>query len=119
MKRDEYILQSLFAQWLDRKGVLYCASCGGLRTSITQAVRNKKSGYKKGFPDIGIYQPVGQYHGMFIELKSGSYPTPEQKLWCEELNKRGYKALIMPHNLDYQQSIDWLIKQVEEYLDGR
>jgi len=35
---------------------LYCASAGGVRTSIKQAIKMKRTGYVKGFPDLFIYE---------------------------------------------------------------
>ena len=76
-------------------GTLYCASAGGMRTSMRQAIKMKRTGYKKGFPDLQIMQPTHLHHGLFIEIKtSKGQASPEQKAWRDELNKRGYRAVI-------------------------
>lgn len=86
------VIQYLKAQYPQ---VLYCASAGGLKTSYAQAARMKVTGYKKGFPDIQICEPFGQYHGLFIEMKKeGGYLSKEQKEWIAELKKRGYYATV-------------------------
>jgi len=93
----EAAVQAAVIKWIKIKypKILYCASAGGLKTSYTQAARMKATGYRRGFPDLAIYEPCNGFHGLFIELKKeGGYPSPEQKAWIEELRKRGYSAFI-------------------------
>ncbi len=107
---SEAEIQAAVKNYLDAKGYLYCASAGGVKTSFTQAVRMKRTGYKKGFPDLFIYEPRGIYHGLAIELKREyQYPTPEQKAWITELDNRGYKAFIC-------KGIDEAIKVIDDYF---
>jgi hypothetical protein len=74
---------------------LYCASAGGMFTSMKQAIKMKATGYVKGFPDLQICEPNEKYHGLFIELKTDKgIPSKEQKEWIKQLNKRGYCASI-------------------------
>ena len=47
---------------LQYPSVLYCASAGGLRTSIKQARMMKATGYVRGTPDIAVYQIRGKFH---------------------------------------------------------
>ena len=56
---------------------------------------------------------------MFIELKDKAAPSYEQKVWQGLLDKRGYKALIMPHNLKPSDQLAWLMAEVEQYLMGQ
>jgi hypothetical protein len=116
--KAEMFLQKEFTHWLDTQNVLYCASAGGMRTNIRTAVNMKATGYKKGFPDIFIYEARGGYHGLAIELKVRNEPTPEQMNWQEELLVRDYKALIMPSNLDLFNGLEWLKKEVILYLSS-
>jgi hypothetical protein len=75
--------------------ILFCASAGGMRTSMSQAVKMKQSGYVKGFPDMFVYEPKKEYRGLALELKvKGNYPSPHQKKWIADLNARGYKAVV-------------------------
>jgi hypothetical protein len=69
---------------------------GGIRTGIKQARKAKKTGYRRGFPDLQICEARGGYFGLFIELKANSkaYASPVQKQWVEDLNKRGYLAVV-------------------------
>mgnify|MGYP002507804389 CR=1 FL=1 len=74
---------------------LYCASAGGMFTSMKQAIKMKATGYVKGFPDLQICEPSEKYHGLFIELKtSKGVASAEQKEWIKQLNKKGYYASI-------------------------
>lgn len=120
MKRcnDEAILQEHFCHWLDAKGILFNASMAGVYLGILAAVRKKKMGAKKGFPDLFIYQKSddGKYAGLAIELKTETgHTSPEQISWQQELTKQGYLALIMP-KLDFNLAYRWLTETVENYL---
>ena len=66
---------------LSYPNALYCASAGGMRTSFLQAVKMKRTGYVKGFPDLFIYEPRGSFYGLAIEMKKekGGTVSPEQK----------------------------------------
>lgn len=112
----EQHLQEQVCFYLHTKNVLYCASAGGMRTSISTAIRMKRAGYKKGFPDIGIFEPRGRCHGMFVELKVGSRATPEQIEWRDKLLANGYHAIIAPSNLDFVAVRQWVISAIDLYL---
>jgi len=92
----------------------YCASLGGIRTGYKQAVKAKRTGYKKGFPDLQICEARGGYFGMYIEIKTHKgYPTKEQKEWIKYLNEKNYYAVVakgLPMVLD---EIDKYMKQNE------
>lgn len=91
--------------------LLYCASLGGIRTSIKQARKAKRTGYIKGFPDIQILHPNKTYHGLFIEIKPHklAYPSAHQKEWIEKLNSLNYFAKVC-------KGLDDCIETLEEYL---
>ena len=89
----------------------YCASLGGIRTSMTQAIMAKRTGYVKGFPDLFIYESRIvdgiTYHGLALEIKTiKGRATKEQKEWIEALNERGYKAVIVKGLPDILNCID-------------
>ncbi len=90
---------------------LYCASAGGMRTSYLQAIKMKRTGYVKGFPDLFIYEPRGEFHGLAIEMKKekGGTASPEQKEWQEQLRNRGYCSYICKGNEE-------AIKVIDEYF---
>jgi hypothetical protein len=113
---SEQVLQEWYAHWLDSRQVVFCASAGGMRVSMGTAIKMKRAGYKKGVQDIFIYEPRGEFHGMAVEVKLGSYPSQEQKAWKEALTAKGYFCLIVPAKLDYRAAQDWLIFYTEQYL---
>jgi hypothetical protein len=92
---------------------LYCASAGGMRTSYLQAVKMKRTGYVKGFPDLFIYEPRNEYNGLAIEMKKekGGVASPEQKRWQEQLRNRGYASYICKGSED-------AIKVIDEYFNS-
>ena len=121
MKRrnEESKLQEWFALWLRSEGVLFNASMSGVNLGIVTAVIRKRMGCQRGFPDIVIYESRGGFHGMAIELKvKGGAVQPDQIIWKECLQVRGYWALIMPANLEFQQAQEWLEKETRKYLSS-
>lgn len=94
-------------------GVLYCASAGGVRTSMKQAIKMKATGYVKGVPDLQIFEAVGNYHGLLIEIKDlKGVVSKEQKQWIKDLNDRGYFAT-------YCKGVESTIKVIDDYLGGK
>lgn len=110
---SEYEIQKRFAEYIDTEhpNVLWCASAGGARTSMNEAKRMKATGYKRGFPDVFVYEPRGGFHGLAIELKkdSGGRVSPSQKEWQQALKMRGYHATIA-------KGYDEAVAIVTEYL---
>lgn len=93
--------------------MLYCASAGGVRTGFKQAVKMKRTGYVKGFPDMMFLEPVGKHLGLFIELKTEKgVLSKEQKDWLKQLNKRGYLACCCYGFDDAKEVID-------KYMSGK
>jgi hypothetical protein len=118
-RQIEQKLQEQYTYYLYSRGVLFCASAGGMHTpNKMAAIRMKRAGYKAGFPDIAILEPRGSYHGMFVEIKCGEYARPHQKEWQKELTKRGYYAIIVPGKFDFWQARKFLEEQTDKYLRG-
>ena len=112
MRNEEALIQEAVINYVNAQypNLLYCASAGGVRTSMKQAVKMKRTGYVKGFPDIFIYEPKGQWHGLAIEMKtSRGVMSQHQKDWQNELIKRGYIAVTCK-SFDQAQII------IDEYL---
>tara|TARA_B100001094_G_scaffold7119_1_gene6346 strand:- start:1150 stop:1503 length:354 start_codon:yes stop_codon:yes gene_type:complete len=111
----EYELQKAVCKYLELQQVLFCGSMGGqYQMHMSQRIKAKKSGYKKGFPDLFIYEIAKIndviYHGLAIELKTKTgRPSKEQKEWIRQLQKRGYKASIC-------KGIDETINEINNYL---
>ena len=111
----EYELQKAVIKYINYKypKLLYCASVGGVRTSMKQAIKMKQTGYKKGMPDLFIYEPVAPYHGLAIEMKvKKGRPTKEQLWWRNELNKRNYISEI-------SYGLDDTITIIDRYMSGK
>jgi hypothetical protein len=80
---------------------------------MNEAKRLKAAGYKKGFPDVFVYEPRGAFHGLAIELKKekGGRVSQSQKEWKQALEERGFKATIA-------KGYDEAVTILTDYLDG-
>ena len=119
IRQSEQTLQEQYTFYLYGRAVLFCASAGGMRTNMRTAIRMKKAGYKKGHPDVVIYEPRGGWHGMTVELKVKTYAGEDQKFWQGELLKRGYYAIIVPGKLDFWEARKFLVEETDKYLKGK
>lgn len=55
----------------------------------------KDEGLKAGVPDIVVAYPSGQYHGLFIEMKTRSGRlSAAQREWIERVRWAGYRAEV-------------------------
>jgi len=115
----EYQLHKEVCKYLDLQGYLYCSTMGGHYQKY-HSIRNrqKETGYRKGIPDLIIYEPIKKYksneywHGLAIELKVGyNKPTEHQWYWNKQLNKRDYIAEIC-------YDLDSAISVIETYMGG-
>ncbi|WP_151765736.1 VRR-NUC domain-containing protein [Acinetobacter colistiniresistens] len=83
---------------------------GGYRGK-QEAVRFKKMGTKKGFPDLFLFISNGVFKGLFIEMKSGTNTTtPEQKEMHRLLNEEGYKVVVC-------YTVQGAINAIKDYLN--
>jgi len=91
--------------------VRYCASLGGIYTGPRQAIKAKRTGYSRGFPDLQLTEARKGFHGLFIEIKTHKgRPTEVQKEWIEDLQERGYKAEICKGIGPILDLIDWYLE---------
>jgi hypothetical protein len=112
MKNEEALIQEAVINYINAQypRLLYCASAGGVRTSMKQAVKMKKTGYVKGFPDLFIYEPKGQWHGLAIEMKAAKgIVSQSQKEWWANLNNRNYMAFVC-------KGFDEAKKVIDDYM---
>ena len=57
--------------------------------------RLKAEGLKAGVPDIFLPVARGNYHGLFIEMKSNKGKVLESQLcWLEQLRTQGFKTVV-------------------------
>jgi hypothetical protein len=111
-EQPETLIQQHVIQYLKlaHPSILYCASAGGVRTSYKQAVKMKSTGYVRGFPDLFIYEPNGQFSGLAIEIKTEKgVASIHQKEWIKKLNDRGYFAAIC-------KGYEHVVKTIDSYL---
>ena len=58
-------------------------------------IRNRQLGVKSGVPDLMLPIPAGDYHGLFVEMKTkGGRVSETQKKWIDALNSLGYLAVV-------------------------
>jgi hypothetical protein len=81
-----------------RWGMLFAIPNGKAASSIREAVNAKRTGLKRGVPDMFLPVPVGEWHGLFLELKrygrTKSDLKPEQVSWIVKLQAAGYQTVV-------------------------
>lgn len=96
-QEQAYLFQwaMLMTQQFPELALLHHCPNGGAR-SLTEAVRFKRTGVKKGVPDLFLPVARSGYHGLFIELKrkQGGRLSEEQAQWLKDLTEQGYKAIV-------------------------
>ena len=88
------------------------------KCSIIQGNILKRKGVKSGVADILVAIPMGGYHGLWVELKTGkNKPTPNQKRFLARMTARGYLAIcvwdfegVQFAVLEYLNIPDWRTK---------
>lgn len=87
---------------------------GGRRDKIG-AVMLRAEGLRKGFPDLILPIPVGDYIGLAIEMKKRdgvpSDVKSHQITWLDFLEQQGWKSIVCFGS-------DHAIEQIENYLDN-
>ena len=92
---------------------LYTSTMGGLylgKANYRQKSIIKKH-YKKGVPDVLIFEPINKFNGLMLELKTlKGRASKEQLKWRNDLNERGYVSEIVYGFDDAQKVIDRYFK---------
>ncbi len=74
--------------------LLHAIPNGGTRDPA-EARQLKRTGVKKGVPDLHLPAPRGPYHSLYIEMKRpGGRASKEQMWWIERLRSQGNAAYI-------------------------
>lgn len=90
--------------------LLHAIPNGGARHPAV-ALKLKAEGVKRGVPDLSLPVPMGDRHGLYIEMKRrGGRIEQEQKEWINDLMRLGYRV-------DVCWDADEAIKTIGEYLD--
>lgn len=97
----------------------------GVKLTPWQAKMQKmQNGGRRAWPDMMIAEPIGNYHGLFIELKregsrlkkqNGEWASShiaEQNIMLNELSNKGYKAEFA---IGFEQALDL----IDDYLGGK
>ena len=115
-KHTEHIEQCGFVNMLralkPELNDFWCAIPNGGKRDIKEAVRIKKDGGKKGWPDFQFLYPNKMHCGLLIEFKrpdGKGKVSPDQKRIMSSLEKVGYRCEIA-----LTKSQAWSI--LEEYL---
>jgi hypothetical protein len=119
----EYWEQKAVAEYLSVRypNILWTASAGGMRTSIGAAIKMKATGYKRGCPDLMIFEPIEtkdeKYNGLFIEMKAPKDSKGKkgvlsgyQKKWLADLEARNYYGAVCYGSKEAIELIDWYLQ---------
>ena len=91
--------------------LLYSIPNGGKR-NLLEAVRLKKEGVRAGVPDTFLSVAKGNFHGLYIELKSDKGKLSlKQKNYIEKLREQSYKVAVC---YGWEQARDTILR----YLKG-
>lgn len=86
----------------------------GVRLPIVLAAKAKRSGNKRGVPDIILPYNNGKYAGLYIELKiPGGRVSKEQKDYINFLKKQGYYADVRVGSVE---AIDLITDYMEDLV---
>lgn len=101
MSLSEYQEQTIIFKWAAFHEQRYpClkymySTLNGVRLTMGQAVKAKKSGNKKGVPDIVLPYKNKSYSGLYLELKTlKGRASKEQKDFIQYLISQGYFACV-------------------------
>jgi hypothetical protein len=106
---SEHILQVNCINWFKLqypRELVYAIPNGGFRHFST-AKRLKAEGVVSGIPDLFIPSPMGEYHGLYIEMKYGyNKPSEAQKKIMAYLTKKGYLCVVCWSLDEFMQTIN-------------
>jgi hypothetical protein len=103
----------------DRWNSLHAIPNGGSRgdSAKVRAIRGKAlraEGVRSGVPDLFLPEPVGEFHGLFIEMKKrhDGVVSADQKKWIARLKRRAYCVQVC-------EGADKAIEFITNYLAGK
>lgn len=71
---------------------------------------DKRSGVKKGVPDLFLPVPCGSFHGLWIEMKAEKgRASEEQKWWLKEMIDHGYAAEVCHGWKEAKEELIWYL----------
>ena len=100
-QRQEAAIQTALFQWAGLSAGKYPELRlmfhipNGNRRDLVTGYHLKQQGLKAGLPDVCLPVARGQYHGLYLELKSERGRLQEnQKAWLNDLSKQGYMCAV-------------------------
>ena len=87
--------QTEVVKWLRARGWCFTATANGVMTTPAQWRQLARTGVSPGGPDLLVFEPLGRYVGVAIEMKAAKgRVSPEQVRWLEWLRARGWCAFV-------------------------
>lgn len=118
--------QIAFVQWCRLKGIICHHSgneIGGSTPAMkARAIKMKKLGTSKGFPDLLLFIPIlgttgepDAYQPVAIEMKrtKGSTTSAEQKAWLNILELTGIPCAVCKGAESAREFVEKIIKEIE------
>jgi len=89
------------------------------RGGASQVAVDKSMGVKKGVPDLCLPAARGDYHGLYIELKTEKGRASDaQNWWIERLLKQGYFAKVCHGWESAVRVLEWYLSLPGGGTDG-
>lgn len=111
-KNEETNIQVAVVNYLRARypQALFTIAPSGMKLPIHVARMLKAMGYVAGTPDLMIFEPRGEYHGLFIEIKTERGRASEaQGKFMDSLWERGYLVALC---FGYERAV----KVIDSYL---
>ena len=101
--------------------VIFTVDTSGIRLTIGQATQMKSLRSGRGIPDLLIFEPRGNYKGLFIEIKKDSpykkngelkkdkHLEEQSEMLCR-LNRKGYVAFFCA-------GVDECLIAIKDYME--
>ena len=101
--------QQQLVAYLRKRKWWFTATVNGVAMSPAQRNQFARQGGSRGSPDVLVFEAVGGFNGVAIELKraKGGATRPEQLRWRDALTARGWLAVIA-------KGCDEAIRMIEE-----
>ena len=118
MEHDEHREQSLLISWFRIQypkfyWYLWAIPNGGQRHFGT-AMKLKAEGLLAGVSDLFLMIPVGEKHGMFIEMKSKrGVISDKQKIFLEKAKEMNYESIVCYSFEEGQEAIKKYLQGIE------
>lgn len=116
MRHIESAIQKNCVRWFrlqypELSKLLFAVPNGGTRNKREAAIM-KAEGITAGVSDLLLLVPNKYFHGLCIEVKTETgRQTKMQKDWQTEVEKQGYKYVVV-------RNIDDFIEQIRMYLEN-